>query len=443
MIVSFALLMSSLDSTIVATALHTLQTDLDTSVSWAGWTITSYSLGLVVMLPLAGRLSDRYGRRRIFVGSVVVFGAASLACGLVDSIYVLVIMRAVQAIGGAGFTPSATGIVVEHFGRARDKAVGLFGSIFPIGATIGPILGGLLVTSVTWRGVFLVNVPIAAALVPLALRIIPPDRPRRPAAAPRWDVAGIALLAIGLLSLMGALTYLGDAAGAALWWVAAPAAIAVIALAALIHHVRRARDPIIAPRLIYGRGFGAVNVVTIVYGGAVSGMVALIPFYAVTRYGIGVLGSGTLLVSQSIAAIVVSGAAVAALRHTGYRIPLYAGGVLIAVGAAGLALHPMGLGPYGWLAVCAFLIGLGLGGSSPASRNACLQLIPEQSASLAALRSTGRQVGQIAAISVATAVIGLSADPAAAQAAVYATFAAVLLAALPVIHRIPEHRGAW
>ncbi|MGB8181360.1 MAG: MFS transporter, partial [Stellaceae bacterium] len=159
-IVALALLMMSIDSTIVATALHALRLGLHTSIDWAGWTITAYALGFVVVLPISGKLSEQYGCRRVFVGSTVIFTIASLCCGLADNIYVLVALRGLQAAGGAGFTPSATEIIVDYFGNIRDRAVSLFGSIFSIGAMIGPIFGGLFVTYWTWRGVFLVNVPI-------------------------------------------------------------------------------------------------------------------------------------------------------------------------------------------------------------------------------------------------------------------------------------------
>ncbi|MGH8162255.1 MAG: MFS transporter, partial [Gammaproteobacteria bacterium] len=125
-IVAFGLLTVTIDSTIVATALHALQHGLDTSVNWAGWTLTGYSFGLLLMLPVSSKLSERYGNRRIFLVSVAIFTVASLACGLVDNIYLLIVLRVIQAAGGAGFTPSATGIIVEHFGKARDRAVGLF-----------------------------------------------------------------------------------------------------------------------------------------------------------------------------------------------------------------------------------------------------------------------------------------------------------------------------
>ncbi len=108
-IVALALMMMSIDSTIVATALHALQTGLDTSIIWAGWTLTAYSFGFVLMLPISGRLSERFGRKRVFMGSVAVFTLASLGCGLADNIHVLIALRVLQAAGGAGFTPSATG----------------------------------------------------------------------------------------------------------------------------------------------------------------------------------------------------------------------------------------------------------------------------------------------------------------------------------------------
>src|SRR5699024_384357 len=235
--------------------------------NWAGWTITAYAFGFVLMLPVSGRLTDRFGNRKVFLGSVIAFTVASLCCGLASNIYMLLALRAVQAAGGAGFTPSATGIIVDHFGDARDRAVGLFGSIFPIGAMIGPVFGGLFVSYWSWRGIFLVNVPIGLAVILLALRYVPRDQPRRGLARPKMDVAGLALMGVGLISGMLAATYLGDS-HARLWSVMflAPATIAVVALWLFFRHVHRSPQPFIAPRLIHGPGFGIVNTVNILYG---------------------------------------------------------------------------------------------------------------------------------------------------------------------------------
>jgi MFS family permease len=309
-IVSLALLMMSVDTTIVATALHSLQRGLNTSINWAGWTITAYSFGFVLMLPVSGKLSERYGRRKVFLGSVVAFTAASLCCGLAENIYVLIALR---AAGGAGFTPSATGIIVDCFGDARDRAISLFGSIFQIGAMIGPIFGGLFVTYWTWRGVFFVNVPIGAAIIMLALHYIPRDPPRAEKTGQRTDVAGMALLGGGLLAGMLAVGYLGE--GNVYAWspaFVAPLAIAIVALWMFFRHLNRSAYPFIAPRLIYGPGFGPVNLLNAIYGGVTNGLVALIPLYAINRYGIDALGSGTLLVAQA-------GVAIVGARATGRR----------------------------------------------------------------------------------------------------------------------------
>jgi len=444
-IVALALLMMSVDTTIVATALDDLQHGLDTSINWAGWTVTAYSFGFVLMLPLSGKLSEQYGRRRVFLGSVGAFTAASLACGLSENIFMLIALRAVQAAGGAGFTPSATGIIVDHFGDARDRAVSLFGSIFPIGGMIGPIFGGLFVTYWSWRGIFFVNVPIGVAVVTLAWRYVPKDRPEAKRARPGMDGAGMALIGVGLLAGMLAAGYLGEK-NARPWSpvFVAPVIVAIAAFWAFYRHIVRSDHPFIAPRLIFGAGFGPVNLVNALYGGVTLGAVTLVPLYAVNRYGMDTLASGTLLVAQGAAAIIFAIVAALALRRTGYRLPLYVGSVVIAIGLALLALFPVaGISPYAWLAGAAFLVGVGGGTVNPPSRNAGLQLAPEHSSTLAALRSMSLQIGSIVTVSITTAILASSNDPGVAQAWVYVAAALLLILALPLIARVPEHHGSW
>src|SRR5580704_12345986 len=122
-------MMASVDQTIVATALPSIQRDLGSPVNWSSWTITVYALGQVMVMPLAGKIGDQFGRKQVFLGAVMLFTVASLCCGLTGNIYVLIALRGVQALGGGAFMPSATGIVTEIFGRNRDRAVGLFASI--------------------------------------------------------------------------------------------------------------------------------------------------------------------------------------------------------------------------------------------------------------------------------------------------------------------------
>ncbi|HND14696.1 MAG TPA: MFS transporter [Pseudomonadales bacterium] len=443
-IVAFALLMMSVDSTIVATALHSLQLGLDTSINWAGWTLTAYSLGFVLMLPISGKLCDRYGRRRVFLGSVLAFTVASFCCALANDIFVLIALRVVQAAGGAGFTPSATGIVVEHFGAARDRAVSLFGSIFPIGAMIGPIFGGLIVSYWSWRAIFFVNVPIGVLILALAWRHVPRDALRAPATRVRMDVSGMGLLCAGLLAGMLAVSCLGERYGR-LWspLFLSTALVATAALWRFFRHVERSKDPFIAPHLIHGPGFGAVNLVNVVYGGMTTGVMVLVPLYATNRYGLDAFDSGMLLVAQGVTAIVFSIAATLVLRRTGYRIPLYVGGTAIGAGLLLVALPPVTGSPYAWLTGAALLVGAGRGTINPASRNAGLQLAPDDASTLAALRSAAMQIGSITTVSIVTAILAVSAHPGITQAWIYAAAAILLAVALRLVGRVPEHHGGW
>jgi hypothetical protein len=292
--------------------------------------------------------------------------------------------------------------------------------------------------------VFFVNVPIGIAIIVLTLRYIPPDRPRAKTDF-GMDVAGMALLGSGLLAGMLAISYLGEESS--LVWppvFVLPAAFAIVCAWLFFRHVHRRTHPFIAPRLIHGPGFGAVNLVNMIYTGITIGAIALIPLYAANRYAINALDSGTLLIAQGAAAIMLSVAAALALRRTGHRPPLYVGGVIIATGMVLLALSPAsGIPPYAWLAGAAFLVGAGLGMINPASRNAGLQLAPEHSSTLAALRTLSLQVGSITTVSITTAILTGSSDPGGVQARIYAIAALLLIAALPLITRIPEHHGSW
>jgi MFS family permease len=334
---------------------------------------------------------------------------------------------------------------VDHFGDARDRAVGLFGSIFSIGAMIGPIFGGLFVSYWTWRGIFLVNVPIGVAVIVLTLWYVPRDRPRTGKARQRLDATGMVLLGGGLLAGMLAVSYLAER-NAQAWspGFVIPMAIAILALSMFFRHINNSAQPFIAPRLITGAGFGAVNLVNGLYGGVTSGVIALVPLYAMNRYGISALESGTLLVAQGAAAIVLSIAATFALRRTGYRQPLYFGALVIAAGMLLLAFSPVaGISAYVWLAGSAFLIGVGRGANNPASRNAGLQLAPEHASTVAALRTMCMQIGTIITISLDTAILANSHDPGRVQALLFTAMAALFVVALPLITRVPEHRGSW
>ena len=438
--VSVALFMVAVDQTIVATALPSIQAELHTRINWAGWTITTYSLAQVLVMPVAGRLSDQFGRKMIFMCAVALFTVASLCCGLSNSIYLLIGLRGAQALGGGAFMPSASGIVADQFGPDRDRALAMFTSILPIGGIVGPVLGGVFVTYWSWRGIFLINVPIGAVLIILCALVIP--RSTRRTRVP-VDVTGVALLGAALLAVMFGFAFLGaGSVSLASWQFLVPEA-GITAGLLFVRHIRRHAAPFIPARLLYGHGFGVMNLINFVYGGAVLGLAAVVPLYAELRYGLRPLAAGTLLTSRAVGMIAVAGIASMALRRTGSRRPMSIGFSLIAVGLVLLWLPPAALGPYGWLAVASGLTGLGMGMAVPATNNATLQLAPDQVAAIAGLRGMFRQSGSILTISATTALLATAHDPAVAQSRVFLVFAGLMVALIPLILLVPEHRGQW
>lgn len=440
-IVSMALFMSSIDQTIVASALPAIQRELGSAVNWSGWTITIYALGQVLTMPVAGKLSDQFGRKKVFLSAAVLFTTASLLCGFASDIGVLVALRAAQSLGGGAFMPSATGIVADHFGRERDRAVGMFTSILPIGGIVGPILGGVFVAAWSWRGIFLVNVPVGIALIALTTAFVPRGSTRDTG---RTDVRGIALLGVLILAAMFGITYLGSGSTALTDPVfLGSEAVAAVAFVLFLRHVQVQDAPFVPYRLLRGKGFGVMNVINLVYGAAALGFGALVPLYAEARFGMGSLEGGTLLTARAFGVVVVAALAAMALRRTGYRLPMVVGFAVLGAGLLLMSLTPHWLPPYAWLAVAAAITGLGMGVSVPASNNASLQLAPDQVAAIAGLRGMFRQAGGILAISVTTAVVARSADPGATLADVFLVVAVLVVASIAMVFAVPDHRSGW
>jgi EmrB/QacA subfamily drug resistance transporter len=441
-IVSLGLFMASVDATIVATALRPIGEELHSPINWTGWTVTIYQLGQIIAMPLAGKISDQFGRKKVYLLSAVVFTGSSLACGLSTSIYMLVAFRVIQALGGGAFMPSASGIVSDHFGRDRDKALAMFTSIFPIGGIVGPVFGGVITQNWSWRGIFFINVPIGIVLVLLGSRFIPKGI-RRPTAS--IDVRGVLLMAFTLLLGMFAITSLGSS-NVTPWdpRFYGPLAVSFGFGYAFVRRTKRHHAPFIPPRLLWGKGFLTMNVINVLWGTSVLGFAALIPLYAQNRYHIQIASAGTLLSARAIGMICVAALSASMLRRTGYRLPMIIGFSAVATGLIMLAVRvPAGVPPYLWLAGWSLLTGLGMGTSAPATNNASLQLAPDQVAAISGLRGMFRQSGGILSVSVTTALLARSDNPGLTQAYTLVVEAAVMLLLIGMVFIVPDHKGRW
>jgi EmrB/QacA subfamily drug resistance transporter len=442
-IVAVALFMGSVDLTIVSTALPAIHRGLHASINWVGWTITIYGLSQVAALPIAGKFSTQFGRRRVFLCGIAIFTAASLLCGFATDIYMLILFRALQAIGGGALQPSAAGLIADHFGRDRDRGIGMFGAVSSGGQVVGPILGGLLVGYLSWRWIFFVNVPIGAALVIMTVRYIPESEGQ---AAEKTDIVGLSLMTSVVLAAIYGITSFGNGRTKIydpIFLVPELCALAMLAL--FIRHTRRMAAPFIPVRLLVGRGFAVMNWVNFFHGVVTFGIASLVPLYAEQRYHLAALSAGTLLTARAVGMIVVGAVAAFALRRTGYRLPMMLGFSFVAIGTLLMSVAPRwGLSPYLWLSLSVGIAGLGLGAVNPAASNACLQLAPDQAAAIIGLRFMFINLGVIFSVSVTTAILNRSATPGIAQAHVFwAAAGIVFLIVLPLVRRVPEHKGGW
>lgn len=209
--------MALLDSTVVNVALPRIGDDLHAPLGSLQWITNAYTVTLAGLILLGGSLGDRYGRRRVFVIGVVWFACGSLLCGLAPTTEVLISARALQGIGGALLTPGSLAIIQASFHPAeRSKAVGMWSGLGGIGSAIGPFVGGWLVDGPGWRWVFLINLPLAALCVPVALRHVPETKDPRHHG--RFDVGGALLGALALALLAYSLiAENGWAGGSASW----------------------------------------------------------------------------------------------------------------------------------------------------------------------------------------------------------------------------------
>ena len=432
---SIALLMSSVDATIVATALPTMSKALHAQINWTSWTITAYELGLVVAMPVAGRISDQLGRKQVFVFAAVLFTAASTLCGLADNIGLLIALRVVQALGGAAFMPSASGMIVEAFGRDGNRALGMFSSIFPMGALIGPILGGILTTDWSWRGIFLVNVPVGVGFTLLAVRFLPSSQQR----GGRTDAIGALLLGGGVLGSMLAITRLGDA-GARIDSASfvLPLLGALTCGASFIWRSSRVDQPLIPLHLLRGKVFAAMNAINFVWGACAIGFAALVPLFGQERYGLTPLASGTLLTARAVGEVSLAFVASMLIYRTGYRLPMIAGFLFISVGLVLLTIRPLRLGPYGWLAFAASLTGIGIGLSAPAANNATIELAPDDIGAISGLRGATRQSGAIIGVAVTSSLVARSSQEAVTLGHSFIVLAILLALLVPVVLLVPD-----
>jgi EmrB/QacA subfamily drug resistance transporter len=330
---------AQLDATVVNVALPRIGRNLHIGLTSLQWTVNAYALTLSGLLLLGGSLGDRFGRRRIFVVGVVWFTAASLGCALAPSGGFLIAMRAVQGVGGAMLTPGSLAILQAVFEPAdRAPAVGAWSGLTGVASAMGPVVGGLLVAVAPWgwRLVFLINLPLAGAVV-FASRHIPETRDE--SVEGRIDVIGAALAAVGLAALIYGLTE-----GSTFGWGtrqlgAVVAGVVLLAIFAVVE--LRERTPMLPMRLFRSQQFSAANAVTIVVYGALGGVFFLLPVELQQGAGFSALAAGASLLPVTAMLLLLSARMGRYAARRGPRLQMTVGPIVAAVGVTLLArVHP-------------------------------------------------------------------------------------------------------
>ncbi len=320
-----------LDATVVNVALERIGSDLDAGFAGLQWTVNAYTLALASLILLGGSLGDHLGRRRVFVVGVVWFALASLLCGLAPNLELLIAGRALQGVGGALLTPGSLALISASFhGADRAAAIGAWSGLGGIAGAVGPFVGGWLVEW-SWRAVFLVNLPLAALVVYVALRHAPETRDRE--AAPGLDLPGTVLAVVALGALTWSLTVLGEQGAAVV--PLAVLALGVAALAVFVAVERRSPHPLVPPQLFRDRSFSGANAVTLLVYGALGVVFLLLVLHLQVVAGFSPLVAGAALLPVTAIMLVFSARAGALAQRIGPRLPMTAGPL---VAAAGLLL---------------------------------------------------------------------------------------------------------
>jgi EmrB/QacA subfamily drug resistance transporter len=255
-----SLLIVGMDVTIVNVALPSIRNDLGASVSSLQWTTAAYTVVLASLLILGGSTADRLGRARVFKLGLALFTAASLACSVAPGIGWLIAFRVLQGLAGAMLNPVAMSIIRTTFEdpRERAQAIGIWAAAIGVSMALGPVLGGVLV-GLSWRAVFLVNIPIGLAAIALTARFVPESRAPRPR---RPDPVGQVLVILMLASLTSAIIE-GPSLGWGSPWIVGLAVTAGVSLATLVRYELRRVDPLVEPRFFASRPFAAATVIAV------------------------------------------------------------------------------------------------------------------------------------------------------------------------------------
>ena len=395
-----------LDGTVVNAALPAIAKDFDASLADLQWVLTGYLLSLGSFLIIGGSLGDLFGRRRMFVLGLVGFGISSLLCGIAPSVMLLMAARILQGAAGALLVPASLAIISSSFAvDHRARAIGAWSGLAGVATAFGPFLGGWLIDSVSWRLVFLINLPIIAVTVLLALRHVPETRDEH--ATRDVDYVGAILLAAGLGALVWALIE-GPAGG----WSMMEGLLAVVGALLLVFWVvfeSRATHPMVPLAIFRSRQFSGANAVTVAVYAALSAVTFLLVVHLQSDLGYSALEAGASLLPLTFLTLVFSPRAGALAQRIGPRLPMTVGPLVVAAGTALFAMVEPGVSYWEGVFPGAVVLGAGLAITVAPLTATVLGAVEDDHAGIAsAINNAVARIAGLLAIAVLPAAAGLA-----------------------------------
>jgi EmrB/QacA subfamily drug resistance transporter len=398
---SLGVFMTALDTLVVTTSLPALRADLHANLQSLEWTVNAYNLAFACLLLTGAALGDRFGRRRMYVIGLALFTSASAAAALAPSTGLLVAARAAQGSGAAIVFPLTLTLISEAFpAERRGAAVGLWGGITGLGVAMGPVVGGAVVSGISWHWIFWLNVPVGIALIPLAAtRLSESFGPR-----PQLDIPGLLLAGAGAFAITWGLVR-ANAAG----WGSAEVLGSLLAGAALIAAFlgweRRAAAPMLPLKLFSDRTFASANAVSFLMYGGLFGALFLMSQFFQNCLGYSPLQAGVRLLAWSMPPMFIAPIAGTLADRYGNRPFMALGLAMQAGGLAWVAAIASPHAGYAQLGVALLIAGTGTSFCFPTVANAVLDSVPRREAGVASgANATVRELGGVLGVAVLASV---------------------------------------
>jgi EmrB/QacA subfamily drug resistance transporter len=423
-----SLLIVGTDVTIVNVALPSIGRELHASLSDLQWTVDAYTLVIGSFLMASGSTADRFGRRRVFQVGLTLFTLGSLLCSVATSVTALVLFRCLQALGGSMLNPVALSIVSNTFTepRARARALGVWGAVFGISLALGPVVGGVLVTSLSWRAIFWINIPIGVAAIILTQLFVPESKA---ATARRFDPWGQSLVIVTLATL----TY-GVIEGPSRGWgsplIVAIFAVAAVAAVALVRVESRREQPLLDIRFFRSVPFSGASGIAVLAFGVLSGFLFLNTLYLQEGRGFSPLHAGLLTLPMAAMICLFAPVSGRLVGTKGPRLPLVLAGLATVVSLT-LLTRVTNATSLPYLLASYVVLGIACGLVNAPISNTAVSGMPNSQAGVAAsVASASRQTGSVLGVAITGSIVAgaSAAGLASASHAAWAVLAACGLA---------------